>query len=67
MYVLGMKQQRTGCHVIHMVLCARRSTHYETVFLLSKYLSQVERGSACSVASVEQVVDVPVLWFMRKS
>ena len=45
MYVLGMRQQRTGCHMIHMVLCTRRSTHYETVFLLSQYLSQVERGA----------------------
>ena len=31
--------------MIHMVLCTRRSTHYETVFLLSQYLSQVERGA----------------------
>ena len=45
MYVLGMRQQRKGCHMIHMVLCTRGSTHYETVFFSSQYLSQVERGA----------------------
>ena len=35
---------RQGCHVIHMVLCTRRSTRCGVVFLLSHDLSQVGSG-----------------------
>ena len=39
---------RTGCHVILMVLCARRSTRCGVVFLLSRGLSQVGSRSLWS-------------------
>ena len=39
---------RTGCHVFHMVLCARRSTRCGAVFLFSHALSQVGSKSLWS-------------------
>ena len=45
---LHPRRPRTGCHVIHMVLCTRRSTHCGVEFLLSQDLSQVGSRSLWS-------------------
>ena len=70
---LHPRRPQTGCHVIYMVLCTRRSTRCGVVFLLSHDLSQVGSRSlwsrswqtlcrrswtVCSMC--HGVVDVPV-------
>ena len=51
---LHPQRPRTGCHVIHMVLCARRGTRCGAVFLFSHGLSQVGEQIV-----VEQIVADP--------